>query len=78
MTSSLSSNLYMNGVVLEENTRMFGKGLELLRANCGRFEINQLTHSQTHARGLLADDTAPVAYSEEKLCRLVRAFCRLC
>ena len=41
---------------------MFGKGFELLSANGGRFEINQL---------LFADDTALVADSEEKLCRLV-------
>ena len=41
---------------------MLGKGLELLSANGDRFEINQL---------LVADDTAPVADSEDKLCRLV-------
>ena len=35
-----------------------GKGLELLSANGGRFELNQL---------LFADDTALVADSEEKL-----------
>ena len=45
------------------NVRVRGKGLELLSANGGRFEINQL---------LLADDAALVADSEEKLCRLVR------
>ena len=44
---------------------MFGKGLELLRVNGGRFEINQL---------LFADETALVADSEEKLCRLVSEF----
>ena len=38
---------------------MLGKGLELLGANGGRFEINQL---------LIADDTALVADSDEKLC----------
>ena len=42
-----------------------GKGLELLSANGGRFEINQL---------LFADDTALAADSEEKLCRLVSEF----
>ena len=36
---------------------MLAKGLELLSANGGRFEINQL---------LFADDTALVADSEEK------------
>ena len=48
---------------------MFGKGLELLSANDSRFEINQL---------LLADDTALVADSKEKLCRLVSEFFRVC
>ena len=45
------------------NVRVIGKGLELLSVNGGgRFKINQL---------LFADDTAPVADSEEKLCRFV-------
>ena len=44
---------------------MLGKGLELLNANSGRFEINQL---------LFGDDTALVADSEDKLCRLVSEF----
>ena len=48
---------------------MPGKGLELLSANGGRFEINQL---------LFADDTALVAESEEKLCRLASKFGRVC
>ena len=51
------------------NIRVLGKGLELLSANGGRFEINQL---------LFADDTALVAASEEKLCRLVSEFGRVC
>ena len=55
-------NVYMDGVVPEVNARMFGKGLELLNVNGGRFEINQL---------LSADDTVLTADSEEKLCRLV-------
>ena len=38
----------MDGVVREVNVMVFGKGLELLSANGGGFEINQL---------LLADDT---------------------
>ena len=46
----------MDGVVREVNVRVLGKGLELLGANGGRFEINQL---------LFADDTALVADSEE-------------
>ena len=45
------------------------KGLELLSANGGRFEVNQL---------LFADDTALVADSEDKLCRLVSEFGRVC
>ena len=40
------------------NVRVLGKGLELLNANGGRFEINQL---------LLADDTTLVADSEDKI-----------
>ena len=59
----------MDCVVQEVNVRVLGKGLELLSANGGRFEINQL---------LFADDTALVADSEEKMCRLVREFSRVC
>ena len=44
-------NVYMDGVVREVNVRVHEKGLELLSANGGRFEINQL---------LFADDTALV------------------
>ena len=62
MVSPWLFNVYMDGVVREVNVRVFWKGLEQRRANGGRFEINQL---------LLADDTALVADSEEKLCRLV-------
>ena len=47
-------NVYMDGVVRVVNVRVLGKGLVLLRANGGRFEINQL---------LFADDTALVADS---------------
>ena len=61
-------NVYMDGVVREVNVRVLGKGLELLSANGGRFEINQL---------LFADDTTLVADSE-KLCRLVSEFGRVC
>ena len=50
------------------NVRSLGKGLELLSANGGRFEINQL---------LFADDTALVTDSEEKLCRLASEFGRV-
>ena len=48
---------------------MLGKGLGLLSVNGGRFEISQL---------LFADDTALVADSEEKLCRLASEFGRVC
>ena len=51
------------------NVRVLGKGLKLPRANGFRFEINQL---------LFADDTALEADSEEKLCRLVSEFGRVC
>ena len=47
----------MDGVIREVNGRVLGKGLKLLSANGGRFEINQL---------LFADYTALVADSEEK------------
>ena len=43
--------------------------MELLNADGGRFEINQL---------LFADDTALVADSDGKLCRLVSEFGRVC
>ena len=55
-------------MVREVNVRMLGKGLELLSANGGRFEINQL---------LFADCTALVADSE-KFCRFVSEFGRVC
>ena len=58
-------NVYMDGVVQEVNVTVLEKGLELLSANGGRFEINQL---------LFADDTALVADSQDKLCRLVSEF----
>ena len=54
--SSWLFNVYMEGVVREVNVRVLGKGLELLSATGGRFEINQL---------LFADDTALVADSGE-------------
>ena len=62
-------NVYLDGVVREVNGKVLRKGLELLSANGGRFEINQL---------LFADHTALVADSEEKLCRLVIEFGRVC
>ena len=50
-------NVYMNGVVLEVNAMVLGKGMKLLSVTGGRFEINQL---------LFAVDTALAADSEEK------------
>ena len=46
-------------MVREVNVRVLGKELELLSANGGRFEINQL---------IFANDAALVADTEEKLC----------
>ena len=68
MMSPWLSNVNVDGVVREGNIRMHGKWLELTSANFDRFEINQL---------LFADDTALVAYSEEKLCRLDSEFGRV-
>ena len=62
----------MDGVVQDINAGVLGKALELLRANGGRFEINQL---------LLAEDAAPVTSlhnSTHQLCRLVSEFGRVC
>ena len=55
--------------VLRVNFMVLGKGMELLSTNGSRFEINHL---------LFADDAALVADSEEKLCRLVSEFGRVC
>ena len=51
-----------------ERLRVLGKGLKLLCANGGRFEIDQL---------LFTDDTALVANSDQK-CGLVSEFGRVC
>ena len=48
-------NVYMDGVVREVNVRVLGKWLELLNANGGRLEINQLLFADDTA---LVDDTA--------------------
>ena len=56
-------------MVREVNVRVLRKWLELLSANGGRFEVNQ---------PLFADDTALVADSEEKLCRQVSEFGKVC
>ena len=62
-------DMYKDGVVREVNARVLGNGLPLLNVNGGRFELNQL---------LFADDTVLVADSEEKLCRMVSEFSRVC
>ena len=54
--------------MLEVNDRVVGKGLELLSANGGIFEINQQ---------LYGDDAELVADCE-KFCRLVSEFGRVC
>ena len=69
MMSTCLFVVYMNNGVREVNARVLGKGLELLRVYCGRFEINQ---------ALFTDDIALVADSEEKLYRLVNEFGRVC
>ena len=40
--SSWFFNVYIDGMVQEVNVRVLGKGLELLSAHGGRFDINQL------------------------------------
>ena len=62
-------NVYIYGVVRELNVRVLLKGLELMSANGGGFEINQL---------LFVDDTTLVADLEEKLYRLVSELGRVC
>ena len=42
MMSPWLLNVYMDGVLQDENARVLGKGLELLRANGGRSEITLL------------------------------------
>ena len=59
----------MDGDVREVNVRVLLKEQELLNAYGGRFEINQL---------LFAGDTVLVADAEEKLCKLVSEFGRVC
>ena len=59
-------NEYMDDVVRQVNVRVLGKGLELLSATGGRFEINQLLFA------------ALVSDSGRKLCRLVNVFGRIC
>ena len=51
------------------NTRVLGKGLELLRVDGGRFEINTL---------LFAEGVAIVADPDDKLRRLVSELGRIC
>ena len=48
---------------------VLGKGLELLNVNCGRYEVTLQ---------LFAHDTALVADSDGKLCRVVSEFGRAC
>lgn len=50
-------DVYMDGVVREGNVNVFVRWLELLRADGGRFELNQ---------HLFADDIAQLADAEEE------------
>ena len=62
-------NLFIDGVVREVNACVLGRGLGLVDERDCMWELNQL---------LFADDTVFVADSEEKLCRLVAEFGRVC
>ena len=62
-------NLYMDGVVSEINASVSGRGLEQLEADGRSWQSSQL---------MFANDSALVAESEEKLCRLVSEFGRVC
>ena len=67
--SSRMFNLYIDGLVIEVNARVLGRGLKLVDGNDNEWELNQL---------LFADDTVVVANSERKLCQLVTEFGRVC
>ena len=69
VTSPWFFDVYMDGVLREVNGRVLGKGQERLSVNGDRLEKN---------KPLFADDTALVANSEEKLCRLGSEFHRAC
>ena len=52
-------NVYMDGVVLQVNTRVLRKGLKQLTVNAGGFEINQLLFADT---ALVADSATSAVY----------------
>ena len=62
-------NVYVDGIFREVNVRVLEKWLELLSANGGNFEINQL---------LFENDIIKVADSVDKLYRVVNEFGRAC
>ena len=66
---TVAFNLFIDGVVREVNACVLGRGLGLVDERDCMWELNQL---------LFADDTVFVADSEEKLCRLVAEFGRVC
>ena len=65
MLSPWLFDVYMDDVDQEINMEVLWRGLEQLRENGGRLEINQ---------PLFVDDTGIVADSEEKSCRVVSLF----
>ena len=59
-------DVYMDGVVREVNVRVLGRGLQLLSANGGRFEINQLLFAETRWRSCVYWLVSLVEYVKEE------------
>ena len=69
VTSPWLFNLFIDGVVREAIASVLGRDLELLEASGRSWQLSQL---------LFTDDTALVLNFEEKLCRQVAEFGRVC